>query len=146
MANRKKFKILVVEDEASLLNTILFTLKRRGFDVEGADEGLVALERLKETTRWQQPFDLMITDIQIPLMDGMHLLEAAKKAGIPTPALVITGHGSAMLKARMEQLGIAGWMDKPFSQDELLTQVRDLVAVKKAKPNENNPRKEGGKP
>lgn len=144
MTQRKKARILVVEDEPSLLNTILFTLKRRGYEVDGFVEGLGALESLKESTRRGEAFDLLITDIQIPLLDGQHLLEAARGKGVPTPVLVITGHGSTVLKKKMEQLGIVGWLDKPFSQEELLKQVQEILFAGKTGTKNNGTAKQGG--
>jgi len=115
-------RILIVDDENSLLEQLEQIFKSQRYMVETAMDGEGALDKLFET-----PFDLIILDIMMPKIDGLTVLEHARKAGIDTPVLMLTAKGDAKDKVKGLDLGADDYLAKPFSFDELLARVRALL-------------------
>jgi len=103
---------------------LAFTLKDAGFDVTQAVDGKDALSRVKGAA-----FQLVITDIHMPNMDGLSLIRELRKMQ-PfrfTPILLLTTEVSPEKKAEGKAAGATGWMVKPFNPDQLLTTVRKVL-------------------
>lgn len=115
-------RILIVDDEYSLLKQLQQILERERYIVETAIDGESALDKLFET-----PFDLIILDIMMPKMDGLTVLEHVRKAGIGTPVLMLTAKGNVEDRIKGLDLGADDYMAKPFSLDELLARMRALL-------------------
>ncbi|MDP2863488.1 MAG: response regulator transcription factor [Desulfobacterales bacterium] len=115
-------RILIADDDCSLLEQLQEILTRQRYIVETAMDGEKALDKLFET-----PFDLIILDIMMPKIDGLTVLEDARKAGIDAPVLMLTAKGDAANKVRGLDLGADDYLAKPFSLDELLARVRALL-------------------
>lgn len=115
-------RILIVDDECALLEQLRKSLKSQYYMVETAMNGEEALDQLFENT-----FDLIIMDIMMPKMDGLTLLEEARKAGINTPVLMLTAKGDSEDKVKGLDLGADDYLAKPFSFDELLARIRALL-------------------
>ena len=115
-------RILIADDDCSLLEQLRQILTSRRYIVETAMDGEKALDKLFET-----PFDLIILDIMMPKIDGLTVLEDARKAGIDAPVLMLTAKGDAANKVRGLDLGADDYLAKPFSLDELLARVRALL-------------------
>lgn len=113
--------ILTVDDSASMRMLLRVALTARGFRIEAADDGIQGLERMAEV----QP-DLLITDINMPRMDGFELIEAVRR--LPqfnsTPILVLSTEFSDEKKARARSTGATGWITKPFDPEKLDTAIR----------------------
>lgn len=88
-----------------------------------AEDGLEALERLAEGV-----VSLMVTDMRMPRMNGMELIEATRKRGNPLPIVVLSGQHDHD-RARLEASGVAAVLDKPVAPAELRTLVRGLLAA-----------------
>ncbi len=80
--------ILVVDDAALTREHLRLILKTDGHDVQSVADGESALERLRE-----QPFELLITDLRMPNLDGLDLLHAVRDESLPMGVIVLTGHG-----------------------------------------------------
>ena len=110
-------KILAVDDSPSLRQMVAFTLKGAGHDVSEASDGVEALNIAKG-----QAFDLVITDINMPNMDGLQLIAELRK--LPnfkfTPILCLTTESSDDKKKQGKEAGATGWIVKPFSPEKLL--------------------------
>jgi DNA-binding response OmpR family regulator len=115
-------RILIVDDERALLEQLQQSLSRERYTVETSADGETALDRLFDTQ-----FDLIILDIMLPGMDGLTVLESARKAGIRTPVLMLTAKGDIEARIKGLDLGADDYMSKPFSLDELLARIRALL-------------------
>jgi len=115
-------KILVVDDNLSLLDQIRQILTNQRYIVETATDGEEALDKLFDT-----PFDAIILDIMMPRTDGLTVLEQARKAGVDTPVILLTAKGDVEDRVKGLDLGADDYLAKPFSLDELLARVRCLL-------------------
>ncbi len=115
------FKILIAEDEEITLKHLLNTLKREGYDVTGVKNGREAIELLQ-----RERFDVIITDIKMPEMSGMDVLERAKEIDPDTEVLIITGFGSIGSAVEAMKKGAYDYITKPFDLDELIIKVRNI--------------------
>jgi DNA-binding response OmpR family regulator len=115
-------RILIVDDDCSLLEQLQQILTKQRYIVETATDGEQALDKLFET-----PFDAIVLDIMMPKIDGLTVLEDARKAGIDTPVLMLTAKGDVANRVRGLDLGADDYLVKPFSSDELLARVRALL-------------------
>jgi DNA-binding response OmpR family regulator len=114
-------RILVVDDEQSLLDQLKRALEGQRYMVETAMDGEEALDKLFET-----PFDLIILDIMLPKRDGLSVLREIRQAGMTTPVLMLTARGEIDDKIKGLDLGADDYLPKPFSLDELLARARAL--------------------
>ena len=112
--------ILAVDDSASMRQMVSFTLKSAGHNVTEAEDGLVALNIAKTSS-----FDLVITDVNMPNMDGIALISELRK--LPnfkfTPLLMLTTESSMDKKMAGKNAGATGWIVKPFNPDQLLAVI-----------------------
>jgi len=112
-------KILVVDDEPTIVELCTRFLTREGYSVKSASNGQQALELFGE-----EPVDLLLTDIRMRGMSGLELIDAAKKQDEGIAIVVITGHGTVNMAIESLKLGTLGFVIKPFTKDELLSAVR----------------------
>ncbi|MBI5025997.1 MAG: sigma-54-dependent Fis family transcriptional regulator [Nitrospirae bacterium] len=115
------FKILVAEDEEITLKHLVNTLKREGYDVLGTRNGREALDAMSK-----EHFDVLITDIKMPEMNGIELLERAKEIDHEIEVLVITGFGSIGSAVEAMKKGAYEYITKPFDLDELILKVKNI--------------------
>jgi two-component system chemotaxis response regulator CheY len=116
-------KILVVDDSATMLMSLKGSLEMSGFQVETANDARVALARIKSGLK---P-DLIISDLNMPHMDGIELVKETRKVLKFTPILMLSTEGQ---KARREQAkanGATGWLLKPIHGADLLKVVWQVV-------------------
>ncbi|MBI4654509.1 MAG: sigma-54-dependent Fis family transcriptional regulator [Nitrospirae bacterium] len=114
-------RILVVEDEEITLNNILDTLKEEGYPAEGTKDGYNALERLEKCR-----YDIVITDIKMPRMNGIELLEKVKEKNPDTEVIIITGYGSVGSAVEAMKKGAYDYITKPFDLDDLTIRVKKI--------------------
>ncbi len=114
-------RALVVDDSKTMRDMVSFTLKKEGFDVAEADDGMAA-----KTVATTGSFDLVISDVNMPRMDGITLTRELRQ--MPqfrsTPILILTTEADATKKASGKAAGATGWIVKPFDPDQLLGVVR----------------------
>jgi DNA-binding NtrC family response regulator len=118
-------KILVVDDEDIIRESLSFILKKEGFYVEEAENGMAALEILRK-----ESFDLVVTDIEMPKMKGTQLLEEVKRLNIETFVIIITAYASLDTAIAALRNGASDYILKPLEFDELLFKVRRLFEIK----------------
>jgi two-component system chemotaxis response regulator CheY len=116
--------ILTVDDSATMRNMISFTLKSVGHTVIQASDGAEALKLLQG-----RGVDLIITDVNMPNMDGITLIRhlRAGPTSKSTPVLLLTTESSPEKKAAGRAAGATGWIVKPFQQDQLLAVVAKVL-------------------
>jgi len=124
-------KILVAEDEAITLKHIVYTLQKEGYAVTGVDNGTEAAARLAE-----EEFDIVVTDIKMPGMDGLALLALVKEKAPDTDVVIITGFGSIESAVEAMKKGATEYVTKPFNLDELVIKIARLKEKKRLE-NEN---------
>lgn len=119
-------RILAVDDSPTMRGLIGAALKPSGFDVHFAEDGVEGLERLPET----EP-DLVITDINMPRLDGFGVIEGVRQNPDfrDLPVLVLTTESGAELKARAREAGATGWIVKPFDDERLVAVINRVLGV-----------------
>ena len=114
-------KILIVEDDANLLETIKYNLRKEGYDVVAASDGEQALE----VARKEKP-DLIVLDIMLPKLDGFEVCRILRKE-MTVPILMVTAKADETDKIVGLEIGADDYMTKPFSMRELLARVRAML-------------------
>jgi DNA-binding response OmpR family regulator len=118
-------RILIVEDEISLLKFIAKGLREGGYNIDIAKDGKVG-EHFMETI----DYDCVILDIMLPFIDGLTLLKKFRIKNIITPVIILTAKDSIEDRVRGLDLGADDYLVKPFSLDELLARLRALLRRK----------------
>ena len=113
-------RVLAVDDSKTMRNMISFTLNGAGYDVTEAEDGQEALKIAEKSD-----FDLVITDINMPNMDGITLLKSLRGLSkfSSTPILILTTEGGDDKKSEGRSAGATGWIVKPFDPNKLLQVV-----------------------
>lgn len=122
-------KILLVEDSRFLRNSLKRTLEYAGYQVTGAENGKKGLEHLQASQCNSHPFDLLVTDILMPVMTGTELIQSIAEAGINIPVLVITNLHStqrAHLKGFSQNLQV---LEKPFDPIRLMDAIANIIPM-----------------
>jgi len=114
-------KILIVEDEALMLKALEFRLKKDGYDVFTARDGLEGMEQINSQT-----FDLIITDIMMPFVGGLELLSNVRnnRETRDTPVIILSVMGIEEIVLQGFELGADDFITKPFNLSELSIRVR----------------------
>lgn len=115
------YRILVVDDNPGVRNVLLDVLQGSGYEPEAVADGLGAVHCLK-LGRW----DLVLTDLQMPGLDGLALIRWLKAKGDPTPVILLTGSTAHLACDEARALG-AGCLHKPFEIDALLAAVGEAL-------------------
>jgi two-component system nitrogen regulation response regulator NtrX len=121
-------KILIIEDEEAIRRVLVSILseENESYQVEVAEDGVVGLEKIKNND-----YDLVLCDIKMPRMDGVELLEAAKKIDSELPIVMISGHGDMETAINTMRLGAFDYISKPPDLNRLLNTVRNALDKKK---------------
>jgi len=117
--SQAKRSILVVEDEAKLRRLVELQLADEGFQVRSAPDAEAALQLLNK-----EPFDLLVTDFQLPGMNGLEFLQAAKRIDAQMPVVIMTAYGSVESAVDAMKAGASDYVLKPFSLAELVLIIR----------------------
>jgi DNA-binding NtrC family response regulator len=120
--------ILIAEDEEGLLNSMQFLFHRKGYWVSKAKSGSEAYEIFLLCSREQSPIDLLITDVQMPGMDGEILIQNIRRLDPRMPILAMTGFGHKEMVIRLMRLGCNDFIDKPFTMDQIEHRVESLLS------------------
>lgn len=116
---------LIVDDSYTMRNMVSITLKDEGFDVESAEDGIDALNKISSNK-----FDLIITDINMPNMNGIEFVKNLRNNDDYkyTPVLVLTTEGGEDKKEEGKKVGATGWIIKPFDPEILMGAVNRVCA------------------
>jgi two-component system chemotaxis response regulator CheY len=117
-------KVLTVDDSRTMREMVAFTLKGAGFDVVEAADGQQALVVLAS-----HKVDLIITDLNMPGLDGLSLIRKVRAAGThrTTPILMLTTEADGTKKQEGKAAGATGWIVKPFNPDKLIQVVQKVI-------------------
>ena len=121
-------RILIVDDDATTRLGFRVALEVAGYEVTEADDGEQALEALRA-----DPADLVLLDLQMPLLDGTETLECLRNEGIGAPVVVVTVHGSVARAVRAMKLGATDLLAKPLAPAALRQTVLEVL-VRRADP------------
>ena len=108
-------RILVVDDESSIRDLLAKTLALAEYDVDVAPDGRSALDRMRI-----YPYDLLIADLKMPGMDGLAVIREAKRYKADLPVIIITGFSTESSAIEAVNLGVAGYLTKPFRVPQVL--------------------------
>ena len=111
--------ILIVDDESGILDTLRILLRKEGFEVTTAQGGKAGLEQIRSGNH-----DIVLTDVRMPQVSGLDILQAAKEQDIMTPVLLMTAQASLQTAVAAVNAGAFYYIQKPFSNDELLAILR----------------------
>ena len=115
MSDEKLIKVLLVDDEVKLLESVSQRLSLRDFDVTTAPDGKKAIKAAKG-----DKFDVAIVDLRMPGMDGKEVLKTLKKRHKWLEVIILTGYGSVDSAAECTRLGAFGYLEKPCDFDKLI--------------------------
>jgi len=116
--------ILIVDDEERMRHLLSIMLTRKGHRVEQAGDGVEALEMIEST-----PFDMVITDIKMPRLDGTGLLKKVMEMDIPCPVVFITAFATVESAVETMRLGATDYITKPFDDSRILLTVERTLNV-----------------
>jgi DNA-binding NtrC family response regulator len=119
-------RILVVDDEDIIRESLSFILKKEGYTVEEASDGKAAYEKIIE-----ESFDVVITDLEMPKMGGIDLLENISKASSRTSVLIITAYGSLDTAIEALRHGATDYILKPVEFEEIILKLRRIFTSRK---------------
>lgn len=109
-------RVLVVDDEASIRDLLSKTLALAEYDVDVAPDGRAALERLRLFR-----YDLLITDLRMPGIDGLTVIHEARRLNADLPVIIVTGYSTEASAIEAANLGVSGYLTKPFKVPKVLT-------------------------
>jgi DNA-binding response OmpR family regulator len=115
-------RILVVEDEPAMLSGLSDNLEFEGYEVDTAEKGDVALNKIMK-----EQYNLILLDVMLPVMSGFDILKKMRSKSIETPVILLTAKGEELDKVRGLELGADDYITKPFSLRELLARVKAIL-------------------
>jgi DNA-binding NtrC family response regulator len=116
-----KFRILIVDDEKTIRESVAMVLSEEGYDTDVASDGRLALEKLNE-----KDYDILITDLKMPEMDGIELINKCLKICPQTSVIIITAHASIESAIKALRMGAFDYIIKPFDFDDLILKIDRL--------------------
>lgn len=120
--------ILVVDDSPTLRTSLTFCLENAGYQITEAENGQEALEMLKRLKEEGKSISLIITDINMPIMDGIRFIQEVKATSFRfVPILVLSTETGRSLKDQAKAAGAAGWLLKPFRPEQLLWVIKKFI-------------------
>jgi two-component system chemotaxis response regulator CheY len=130
-----KKNILIVDDSPTLRASVNFVLSGGGYNVLQADNGETGLQKLNESREKGLRIHLIISDINMPKMNGLEFLKAVKDTKLKDtkslykfiPVIILTTEREDLLKQQGRKFGAAGWMTKPFKPDLLLSVIKKFI-------------------
>lgn len=118
-------KILIVDDSKTIRQQVSFTLTKGGYEVVEAEDGNDGLAKLKGNP----DVAMIISDVNMPNMDGLQMVEKMKENGSIVPVVMLTTEGAAELIERAKAAGAKGWLVKPFKPEQLVAAVSKLAGA-----------------
>ena len=115
-------KILIVDDEESIVTLLQYNVERAGFTTEAAYDGIEALEKCENNE-----YDLIILDLMLPGMDGLEICKQLRNQKIETPILMLTAKDDELDKILGLELGADDYMTKPFSPKEVVARIKAIL-------------------
>jgi len=126
VATEGKIRILIVDDQRNMRATLAILLRGAGYATDEAADGETAVEKIG-----QESFDLVLTDLRMGRIDGLDVLRRVREASPATEVVVMTAYGTVESAVAAMRLGAYDYLQKPFSEDELLVKVAKAVERKR---------------
>lgn len=128
---RRMPRILVAEDDPEMRRLLAWNLRKAGFDTVECSDGWDLLDHLGNPVLSGAPddFDLIVSDIRMPGVTGLEVLEGIHETEWFVPMILITAFGSDQVHREAEELGAAGMFDKPFDIKELVDRIREILVL-----------------
>ncbi|HUJ13910.1 MAG TPA: sigma-54 dependent transcriptional regulator [Thermoanaerobaculia bacterium] len=120
------FRVLVVDDETAIREAIRMTLEYEGYRVDEARSGQEGIDKATKV-----PYDAILLDIKMPVLDGMEVLDNLKEQKVPAPVIMVSGHGDIQTAVECTKRGAFDFLEKPLNRDKLLLSVRNAVRTQK---------------
>jgi two-component system nitrogen regulation response regulator NtrX len=120
------FRVLVVDDETAIREAIRMTLEYENYRVDEARSGQEGIDKATKT-----PYDAILLDIKMPVLDGIEVLENLKEQRVATPVIMVSGHGDISTAVECTKRGAFDFLEKPLNRDKLLLSVRNAVRQQK---------------
>jgi len=127
--------ILIAEDDIAMQTSLSFILEDEGYELTAVSNGKAAFEEIQTSFQNDRMFDLLITDIQMPELNGLQLIKSISQAGINLPIIVITGYSDKQTLIELIRLGCDDFLPKPFEPDDVCEKVQEVfekIAANKA--------------
>jgi DNA-binding NtrC family response regulator len=121
-----KGKILVIDDESIVRTSCSRSLTPEGYEVKLSQNGADAMKMLEE-----ESFDLVLTDLKMPDIDGIEVLKMIKQRWPQTEVIVVTGYQTVDTAVKSIKLGAFDYLEKPFTPDSLIAAVNNAMANRK---------------
>jgi DNA-binding response OmpR family regulator len=119
----EKKKILICEDNQLAMHTLSFILEKEGFNSDTAEDGNKALTLLQKTV-----YDLILMDIHLPFHSGLEVIKYLRSdLKMNTPVLVLTAFSDFQMQSQAGELGISGYIVKPFDPSDLIRQICSIL-------------------
>ncbi|MCK4788003.1 MAG: sigma-54-dependent Fis family transcriptional regulator, partial [Desulfobacteraceae bacterium] len=115
-------KILIVDDDPEILDVIADVLRQAGYEVDQAEDGRRAIRRIEDDF-----YDLVITDLNLPKVDGMKVLEYVVDQSSETMCIILTGYGTIRGSVEAIKMGAFDYISKPVKSDEILIVVEKAL-------------------
>ena len=116
------YRVLVVDDETGIREAIKMTLEYEGYKVDEARSGQEGLDKAGRV-----PYDAILLDIKMPILDGIEVLENLREQKVQTPVVMVSGHGDVHTAVECTKRGAFDFLEKPLNRDKLLLTVRNAV-------------------
>ena len=120
-------KVLVVDDEPGMVNTLEAGLVSAGYQVVTASNGGQALQIIKLSSKKAEPVGLLVTDLIMPGINGLDLVQSARQLLPGLPAILVTAYGVDNIRKDVMSLGSCEYLEKPFNMSDLTTVINQLI-------------------
>ncbi len=127
MNQPKQKHILIADDEQNTLDTLGFILESADYEVDLVENGREALVKILSAKEIKHSFDLLVTDLRMPVMSGLELIDSLRKLNIEVPVLVITSYDSSDLMEQGQRGENIEYLTKPFGDQEFLARIKNLL-------------------
>ncbi|QDU63444.1 Autoinducer 2 sensor kinase/phosphatase LuxQ [Planctomycetes bacterium Pan216] len=121
-------RVLLVDDSADNRRLIEYLLTKAGLEVETAEDGLLAMERIRDSEREKRPFDVVLMDLRMPQLGGFDALARLRHEGYTRPIVALTAHAMQGVREECLRLGFDDYVVKPVDRQDLMTTVSRFVA------------------
>ena len=118
-------KILICEDNQLAMKTLTYVLEKEGFETEKAEDGNLALSFLKKNM-----YELILVDIHLPFHSGLEVIKYLRSdLKMQTPVIVLSAFSDQQVQRQAGELGISGYIVKPFKLTDLITKIRTILKI-----------------
>ncbi len=119
--------IIIVDDSLTIRTSVEYALKKLGFPIRQAENGADAIQKIQDLKNSGEDLILCITDVNMPVMDGITFVQELRKNDKFTPVLMLTTESEDKIIQAGKEAGASGWLVKPFQSEQLTNIVKKLI-------------------